>query len=193
MNKELILASASPRRKQLLTQLGLNFIVEPSCEEEKLVENNVIPSEKAVLLAKQKAFSVSRRHKDVLVIGADTIVVLDDKILGKPEDETDAKNMLSALSGRWHCVYTGVTVVDADTNHYISGYEESRVKFKNLNQQEIENYIKTGEPMDKAGSYGIQGKGAIFIEKIEGCYYNIVGLPLFKLSEMLTVFGYKIL
>ena len=97
MNKELILASASPRRKQLLTQLGLNFIVEPSCEEEKLVENNVIPSEKAVLLAKQKAFSVSRRHKDVLVIGADTIVVLDDKILGKPEDETDAKNMLSAM------------------------------------------------------------------------------------------------
>ena len=144
-------------------------------------------------MALNKAMAVAKKHKEGIVLGADTIVVLDDKILGKPESAQEAEEMLASLSGRWHRVYTGLSLVDASTKDYVSDFEVSRVKFKELSSSEIQNYIKTGEPMDKAGSYGIQGKGALFVEKIEGDYYNIVGLPLFKLSKMLEQFDIRIL
>lgn len=192
MSKKLILASASPRRKQLLSQLGLDFTVEPSNDDEN-IRANLPPEITVVTLAEAKAANVARRHNEGLVLGADTIVVIDGLILGKPRDAGHAREMLSRLSGRWHAVYTGLALIDAETGRLIKDVEESRVKFKNLSKGEIENYINTGEPLDKAGAYGIQGKGALLVEKIEGCYYNIVGLPLFKLNTLLLEFGIKIL
>jgi len=191
MCKSIILASASPRRQQLLSQLGLKFSVEPSCLDENLnykLDFGPLVAE----MAFKKAMAVAKRHEIGLVLGADTIVVLDDMILGKPSTFKEAEEMLNSLSGRWHKVFTGLSLVDAATRRYINEFQESRVKFKDLSSLEIQNYIKTGEPMDKAGAYGIQGKGALFVEKIEGDYYNIVGLPLFKLSEMLAQFDIKI-
>lgn len=192
MCKSIILASASTRRQQLLSQLGLKFSVEPSCLDENLnykLDFGPLVAE----MAFEKAMAVAKRHEKGLVLGADTIVVLDDMILGKPSTFKEAEEMLNSLSGRWHEVFTGLSLVDAATRRYINEFQESRVKFKDLSSLEIQNYIKTGEPMDKAGAYGIQGKGALFVEKIEGDYYNIVGLPLFKLSEMLAQFDIKIL
>ncbi|ADL07504.1 Maf family protein [Thermosediminibacter oceani] len=192
MAQKLILASASPRRRELLAQLGLDFKVIPSGIDETSLTAGP-PELVAVRLAEQKAADVAMRAGEGIVIGADTIVVVDDSILGKPKDENDARKMLTRLSGRWHRVYTGIAVIHTASGGKISDYEESRVKFKKLSPREIENYIKTGEPMDKAGGYGIQGKGALLVEKIEGCYYNIVGLPLFKLGAMLSHFGVEVL
>lgn len=192
MSKKLILASASPRRKFLLSQLGIDFTVEPSIGEEN-IDINLPPAVVAVNLAENKARNVALRHNDSLVLGADTIVVIDGRILGKPRDSEQAVEILSLLSGRWHSVYTGVALIDAETGRQIKDYEESKVKFKYLSAREIKNYINTGEPFDKAGAYGIQGKGSLLVEKIEGCYYNIVGLPLFKLNSMLLKFGIEIL
>lgn len=192
MSKKLILASASPRRKHLLLQLGLDFTVDPSGSEES-IRVDLPPNLIAVTLAENKAKDVARRHKDGLILGADTIVVIDGLILGKPRDKGQAVEMLSRLSGRWHSVYTGIALIDAKTGRQIKDYEESKVKFKNLSQREIENYINTGESLDKAGAYGIQGKGSLLVEKIEGCYYNIVGLPLFKLNTLLEEFGIEII
>jgi len=192
VSKKLILASASPRRKHLLSQLGLDFTVEPSGDEENIYAN-LPPDVIAVTLAENKARNVAGRHQDGLVLGADTIVVIDGRILGKPRDTGHAMEMLSRLSGRWHSVYTGLALIDAETGSQIKDFEESRVKFKNLSEREIKNYINTGEPLDKAGAYGIQGKGSLLVEKIEGCYYNIVGLPLFKLNTLLLEFGIEIL
>lgn len=192
MSKKIILASASPRRKHLLLQLGLDFTVDPSGSEES-IHLHLPPNLIAVTLAENKAKDVARRHKDGLILGADTIVVIDGLILGKPRDKEQAMEMLSRLSGRWHSVYTGIALIDAKTGRQIKDYEESKVKFKNLSQREIENYINTGESLDKAGAYGIQGKGSLLVEKIEGCYYNIVGLPLFKLNTLLEEFGIEII
>ncbi|KXG77440.1 Septum formation protein Maf [Fervidicola ferrireducens] len=186
------MASASPRRQKLLKQIGLDFEIIPSSIDET-VPPGVAPDVAAVKLAENKAIDVARRLKDGIVIAADTVVALDDSILGKPKDEEEARKMLERLSGRWHRVFTGIAVIDSSSSKKVTDYEESRVKFKNLSSVEIENYIRTGEPMDKAGAYGIQGKGALLVEKIEGCYYNIVGLPLFRLSLVLSHFGVKIL
>jgi septum formation protein len=192
MCKSIILASASLRRQQLLTQIGLEFSVEPSCLDEDL-NYEMDFGYLAADMAFQKAMTVAKKHDKGLILGADTIVVLDNEVLGKPTTLREAKEMLHLLSGRWHRVFTGLSLVDAATKHYINEFEESRVKFKDLDSLEIQNYIKTGEPMDKAGAYAIQGKGALLVEKIEGDYYNIVGLPLFKLNSMLAQFDIKIL
>jgi len=192
MARTIILASGSPRRQQLLRQLGLDFSTEPSCVDEKL-DLSLDFGQLAAKMALNKAFAVACKHNEGLVLGADTIVVLDGKIMGKPSTTSEAEEMLKSLSGRWHKVFTGVSLVDAATKRYINDFEESRVKFKYLSDSEIQNYIKTGEPMDKAGAYGIQGMGALFVEKIEGDYYNIVGLPLFKLNKMLKEFNITIL
>lgn len=192
MSKKIILASASPRRKKLLSQIGLNFTIEPSNikEESKYFSDfGLIAAD----LAYQKAKDVAKNHKNSIVIGADTIVVIDSKILGKPVTEYEAKLMLNELSGTWHSVFTGLALIDTDSNVIVRDFEESNVKFRNLSDDQIKNYIKTGESMDKAGAYGIQGKGALLVEKINGCYYNIVGLPLAKLSEMFLKLGVKIL
>lgn len=190
--KSIVLASASPRRSDLLRQIGVDFRVLPSNIEEML-PHGMHPGEAVEELALKKALSVSENLKDgSLVIGADTIVVKDD-ILGKPSDEYDALRMLHILEGDMHEVLTGVAIVDLSTMEYIKGHEKTKVFMKNLTDEKIKAYIDTGEPMDKAGAYGIQGKGALLVEKIEGCYFNVVGLPLGKLSEMLEYFGVKVL
>lgn len=187
-----VLGSASPRRKELFARLGVPFTVCVS-EQEETVPEGVTPGETVLHLSRQKAHGVALAVKEdmhtqadlqepTVVLGADTVVALDERILGKPKDNEDAFRMLSALSGRRHAVYTGVTVVKLDSEGNIqdeySFYEETGVYFDTLSEEEIWNYIASGEVSDKAGGYGIQGLGGCFIRRIEGDYYNVVGLPL---------------
>lgn len=203
---QIILASQSPRRKELLEQIGLEFEICPAKGEEIITKS--IPEEVVMELSKQKAEEIAAmvssytdEHKDIttpsdiLVIGADTVVAYDGKILGKPVDEADAKRMLSMLSGNTHSVFTGVTLVLIDKSGRAGElvfFEKTDVKMHKMTEQEIERYIATGEPMDKAGSYGIQGKGAIYIEKIDGDYNNVVGLPITRIYQELKKIGIDI-
>lgn len=173
--KKIILASASPRRKELLTTAGVEFEVLVS-DADETIPDGTLPADAAMLTAEKKALAVAEKCEDALVIGADTIVVLDGKILGKPKDEADAKAMLRFLSGKEHKVITGVCLTDGvKTNKFA---QVSKVRFYDLTDEEIAAYVATKEPMDKAGSYGIQGKGCVLVESIEGDYFNIVGLPV---------------
>ncbi|AJQ27077.1 Maf family protein [Pelosinus fermentans] len=187
----IILASASPRRRDLLTQVGCDFVVMTS----GVVEDNaqaVPPHELAVLQAKEKALDVfSKVQAHDVVIGADTIVVLDGQVYGKPVDKNDARRMLTSLTGKEHQVITGIAVVTA--KEIWNDFVVTNVKIGDIKAEEIEAYLTTGEPMDKAGAYAIQGKGALFVESINGCYANVVGLPLNKLSELLKKAGVKLL
>jgi septum formation protein len=203
---QIILASQSPRRKELLEQIGLEFEICPAKGEEIITKS--VPEEVVMELSKQKAEEVAamvssytQEHKDIttpsdiLVIGADTVVAYDGKILGKPVDEADAKRMLSMLSGNTHSVFTGVTLVLIDKSGRAGElvfFEKTDVKMHAMSEQEIERYIATGEPMDKAGSYGIQGKCAIYIEKIDGDYNNVVGLPITRIYQELKKIGIDI-
>ncbi len=179
MNHKIILASKSPRRKQLLELLGLPFQVQGSQIDEVYSLTN--PREIVTHLAASKARDVAKQFEDALIIGADTIVVLDEHILEKPQDEKDALNMLMRLSNRTHIVYTGVCLI-LKTNGQVkehSFFEETKVTFAALSESEVQSYIKSGSPMDKAGAYGIQDDyGAVFVKRIEGDYYNVVGFPL---------------
>lgn len=190
---ELILASASPRRRELLSRLGLEFTVHAAQADETLLPG-LSPREQVVRLSKIKAQAVRdslEQRPGQVIISADTVVVLDGAILGKPQDEAQAAEMLAALSGREHLVLTGVTVLcDAGPQHLC---EETQVFFRPLTQAEITAYIRTGEPMDKAGAYGIQGYGALFVEKLIGDYYNVMGLPLCALGPLLRRAGIPIL
>lgn len=190
---ELILASASPRRRELLSRLGLEFTVMAAQADETLLPG-LSPQEQVVRLSKIKAQAVRDSlecRPGQVIISADTVVVLEERILGKPKDAAQAAQMLEALSGREHLVLTGVTVLsDAGLQHLC---EETRVFFRPLTQTEITAYIHTGEPMDKAGAYGIQGYGALFVEKLIGDYYNVMGLPLCALGQMLRRAGIPIL
>lgn len=173
--KKIILASASPRRKELLTVAGVKFDVITKDVDES-VPIGTEPHEAAVMTAKKKALAVAVENNGAVVIGADTIVVANGKILGKPKDKKDAFDMLKMLSGKEHKVITGVCMV---CGNRIKSFEKtSSVRFYSLSDKEIEEYIETGEPMDKAGSYGIQGKGCTLVESIDGDYFNIVGLPV---------------
>lgn len=187
----IILASASPRRQELLTQIGCAFQVEAS----DIVEDNeqpMAPAELAVTLAKAKALDVAAKNvSDHVIIGADTIVVLDGQIYGKPLDVDDARRMLTDLSGNEHHVITGVAVVKGSQTWV--DFAVTVVKFRTLSAIEIERYLSTGEPLDKAGSYGIQGKGALLVESISGCYSNVVGLPLATLGQLLKKAGVELL
>jgi len=184
MSRQIILASASPRRRQLLKQIGLTFRVVPSyVDEDDVFHHDPLANVQAIAL--RKARSVAARMQDEIIIGADTQVLIDGEILGKPEDEADAARMLAKLSGRKHQVITGVALVDAETNSEETWCEITLVNFRELADGEITDYINTEEPMGKAGAYGIQGKAAAFVERIEGCYFNVVGLPLAKLSQKL--------
>ena len=186
---KLILASGSPRRRELLTQIGAVFEVEKS-DVEEVTDPAWNPTELVAHLAKDKALDVARKHREGVVLGADTVVVDDHKVLGKPRDKEDAKAMLKKLSGRWHEVMTAVALVDASQpEHSWEQVVTTRVKFKELTDEEIASYLSTGESMDKAGAYGIQGYGALFVEQIEGCYFNVVGLPLSRTAEGLKQFG----
>lgn len=188
----LILASNSPRRKELLRQIGLDFRTDPADLDERMLPNEA-PEAYAIRAAIDKAQVVAQRTDAGIIIAADTIVVLDDMVLGKPLNSQDAFRMLSLLSGRMHRVITGLALVDAATGKTLTKSEETRVWFRSLTQDEIAAYVSTGEPLDKAGAYGIQEKGALLVEKIEGCYFNVVGLPLALLAQMLENFGLRLL
>jgi septum formation protein len=195
----IVLASASPRRKELLEQIGMEFEICPAKGEEKVTKT--APEEVVLELSKQKAEEVAagillynEKHpelvtpQDILVIGADTVVAYGGRILGKPKDEDDAERMLNLLSGQIHSVYTGVTLVFIDKSGRTGEYaffEETDVEVYPLSEEEILSYIKSGEPMDKAGSYGIQGLFASYIKRIDGDYNNVVGLPVARLYQEL--------
>ncbi|WP_397547844.1 Maf family protein [Rhodothermus marinus] len=181
----LILASRSPRRRKLLAQLGLDFEVHPSDLDENAT-NHRLPEQLVEQLALEKARTVAARFPEALTLGADTIVVLDGDVLNKPADEAEARAMLRRLSGRTHTVYTGVALVHPASQREIVDYEATEVTFAPLTDAEIDAYVATGSPLDKAGAYGIQDDyGAVFIRRIEGDYYNVVGLPLHRLYRML--------
>ena len=185
MTKEIVLASASPRRKEILNMLGIDIIIRPSHAKED-TGNCTDPEEIVKLLAEQKAKAIPRTESE-LVLAADTVVSIDGKILGKPKDRTDAANMLRSLSGRTHSVFTGFCILKGST--CIIGSEETKVTFRSLSQKDILEYIETGEPFDKAGAYGIQGKGCLLTEGISGDYYNVVGLPISRIMAELKEMG----
>ena len=180
-----ILASASPRRKELFKNIKANFEVIPS-DIEEIVPEGIDVEDVPEILAAQKAADIAARFPDALVIGADTGVFIDGRMLGKPRDREDAKEMLSLLSGRTHKVITGCSLQLGEKK--ISFSEVSKVTFYPLSEQEILDYIASGEPDDKAGSYGIQGKGMLLVQSIKGDYFNIVGLPVAKLSRVINDF-----
>ena len=188
---ELILASASPRRAALLRQAGISYRVILSNVQEEEQPQIIDPGELAISLALRKALQVAGTLTEGLVLGADTLVCRGGEILGKPVDRDDARRMLRCLSGGRHSVITGLALVDVQAKKNESCFCETRVWMRALEDELIEAYVATGEPMDKAGAYAIQGKAAVFIEKIEGCYFNVVGLPLHQLSLLLSRMAIK--
>lgn len=185
---ELILASASPRRAELLRQIGIPFRRVVSGVDEDL-QDPADPEKHVRELSRRKAEDVAGQLDSGIVLGADTIVVLDEHILGKPADEREAAEMLAMLSGRTHKVYTGLTLIEAARKKTVSHVEVTEVAFRDLTAEEISAYVATGEPLDKAGAYGIQGKGALLVSGIRGCYFNVVGLPLAGLMRALERLG----
>lgn len=186
--KRLILASASPRRRELIKHISDNVLCMPSGEEETLPDG-ISASEIPVFLACLKAKSVAKDYQSDFVVGSDTVVVLEGEILSKPSDEEDAFNKLRSLSGKTHRVITGCAVVKGEKIHTFS--EETLVEFYPLDDEEIRRYIATKEPMDKAGAYGIQGAGCLFVKGIQGDYFNVVGLPVARLKRELDKLGYE--
>ena len=189
---KIVLASASPRRVELLGSLGLDFDVVASMADED-VDPLMEPRKMVEELARRKASAVSVRHRDSVVLGADTIVCVDGKVLGKPADAEDAARMLQDLQGREHVVYTGVCVMWADEGIQETASEATLVRFASMSRREIEDYVESKEPMDKAGAYAIQGLGSIFITGITGDYSNVVGLPLRLTGILLGKAGISIL
>ncbi|GMK38393.1 Maf-like protein [Paenibacillus sp. CCS19] len=193
---QLVLASSSPRRQELVASLDLSLPVRIlSTDADESIEASWTPAEVVEKLAQRKAAAAATRladegaDKPSLVIGADTIVVLDGEVLGKPVDQQDAIATLVRLQGRSHEVYTGVACIHTQDGTSLVRHQRTQVWMKPLTQDRIERYVATGEPMDKAGSYGIQGLGSTIVERIEGCYFNVVGLPLSLLADMLEPFG----
>jgi len=193
-NPRIILASSSPRRKGLMTLLGIPFEVCPPGASEA-VEMSMEPALLAERLALRKAKEVALKARDALVIGADTVVVVNGLVLGKPKDANEAKQMLRTLSGRAHQVITGIAVCDTRSVplRWRLGHEVTEVVFDELNESVIDAYVRTGEGNDKAGGYAIQGRGCVLVSKLNGCYFNVVGLPMFRLSKMLSHFGVEVL
>lgn len=185
--KKLILASSSPRRSTLLKLVGFDFEVIAS-ELAEGDEEYTVPEVHVLELSRKKALKVAENIKDGLIIGADTIVVLDDTILGKPANSKHAKEMLRQLSGQTHIVYTGFTIVEKPPGNIVSDYEKTEVSFRELEAEEIEQYVKTESSLDKAGAYGIQDHGALFVSKVNGCFYNVMGFPVTKFYKTLRSF-----
>ncbi|NMA65550.1 MAG: septum formation protein Maf [Clostridiaceae bacterium] len=194
---KIILASASPRRVELLKLLKLDFDIMPAGIDE--TTNGFIETGKyAMEMSRKKAlWTAEKIHlsagNDTIVIGADTVVDIDGRILGKPADKKEAEDMLKMLENRWHEVTTGVTLVNPKTMEAITEKEVTRVKISKYPRGFLERYIASGEPFDKAGSYGVQGLASLIVERIEGCYFNVVGLPLYRLSRMLESMGCRVL
>lgn len=191
--RRIILASTSPRRQEILRSLGVRFeVVAPQVEES--FSSALPPAEIAKELARRKVEEVaSRVTPPALIIGADTIVVHQEKVLGKPRDEREAKEILAALQGDEHTVFTGVAVLGLPEGRLITDHAATRVFFTPLTAEEIAAYVATGEPLDKAGAYAAQGRGALFLRRIEGCYFNVVGLPVSLLCYLLRQFGINLL
>lgn len=188
-----VLASASPRRQELLRQVGIPFVVDPSNAEETIHPEWTV-AEIAQRLAERKAFDVAARHAEAdVVIGADTVVVLDSEPLGKPVDAEDAARMLRKLSGKTHEVYTGYALVSPRQSQSVTGAACTQVRFRVLDEEEISQYVASKEPMDKAGSYAIQGLASLFVERIEGDYFNIVGLPIAQVNLALRQLGWRVI
>jgi septum formation protein len=190
LNKKrtIILASSSPRRKELLEKIGISFTVDPSDYPEDL-NSDLSPEELAKSISRGKAQAVAKKYKDAIIIAADTFGILNGKILGKPHTPSEAEAMLQLISGKSHRVITGLTVIDSARQKSVTRTIETQVYIKKLSPEQISHYVKTGEPLDKAGAYAIQGLGSIIVEKIAGDYYNVVGLPLCALAESLKEFG----
>jgi septum formation protein len=180
-----VLASASPRRRRILEGLGLDFVVDPQG-----VPENAAAGESAdghvLRLSGEKARAGARSRGAGTVLGADTIVVLDGAVLGKPADAPDAARMLGLIRGRWHEVYTGLSLVRCSDGAAVAGFERTRVLVRDLSDREVADYVAGGEPLDKAGAYAIQECGAAVVERVEGCFYNVVGLPVVRLLALLT-------
>lgn len=186
----IVLASGSPRRQELLTRIGIRDFTVRVPQVEEWYPQGLTPPEIVSYISREKSQAVPS-EEDEIVITADTMVFLDDQRLGKPQDEADALRMLTALQGRRHTVCTGVTVRQGD--RVLTESEATGVVFRPAEEPELRAYIATGEPMDKAGSYGVQGKGALLVERLEGDFFNVMGLPVLRLSRMLAQFGIKLL
>jgi septum formation protein len=192
--KKLVLASRSPRRRQILKTLGVDFIAEKSNFHEIDHAGNA-PGQHVQDNALGKARAIASQHKNALVIGADTVVVYQQRILGKPENMAGALEYLRLLQGKTHAVYTGLGIIDTKENITVADYEKTLVTMRSLNDKEIRAYLMNIQPLDKAGAYAIQGAGAVIVKKISGCYYNVVGFPIARLEELLlrlktTIFSY---
>ena len=181
LKEELILASKSPRRTEILKFASVPHLIKPSTVEEFPMEGS--PEEIVQHWAKAKALDVTGKFPDRPVLGADTMVFQNSKLLGKPKDKNEAFQMLTSLSGEWHTVFGGVALFWQSRNISFVFAEPTRVKFREISSEEIRAYIATGEPMDKAGSYGIQGQGSVLVERIEGCYFNVMGLPIARFLQ----------
>lgn len=187
---KIVLASGSPRRQELLHRIGIDEFVIRVPQVEESYPDTLSPEEIVSYISRKKSMAVSS-DADEIVITADTMVFLDDKRLGKPQDEADALAMLSALAGRQHKVCTGITLRRG--NHILTRAQSTDVYFRPADEAELRAYIRSGEPMDKAGSYGVQGQGALLVERIDGDFFNVMGLPLLLLSRMLADFGIHLL
>jgi septum formation protein len=185
--KQVIMASTSPRRKEILSKTKLTFTTEESDYEEDM-SLDLPPNELAKTLSYGKAEAVAKRHDDAIIIGADTFIAFERKILGKPNTPEKAKEMLETLSGKSHSVFTGFTIIDCSNQKKVSKAIETKVYFKNLSDQEIQDYVDSGEPINRSGAYAIQELGALLVEKIEGDFFNVMGLPLSALSDTLLEF-----
>lgn len=185
VQQNMILASKSPRRIDILRSLGFEFSVEPARIDEGDDSISADPFTLPLELARRKAEDVARRHPGSMVIGADTVVILNDEVLNKPSDDGEARRFLLALSGKHHTVVTGVALQYASRDISLYDKEETRVRFRELDEREIANYVASGEGRDKAGSYAVQGLGACLVRSIDGCYFNVVGLPVALLFELL--------
>lgn len=187
MKQPFILASRSPRRMELLKSIGLPFIVdEPDFDES--MSSDLLAHDLVLVNAIGKARSVLPRHKTGLILGVDTVGALDDHILEKPKDREDAIRILKLLSGRTHEVYSGLCLIDAASGHEETAIERTKITFRRMSRNEIEIYVDSGEPMDKAAAYAAQGLGAIFVKRFDGDYFNVVGLPLARLQQILKRF-----
>ncbi len=189
--RPLILASASPRRWELLRQTGLHFTVFPVDVNEEIEAGESAPAA-VERLALRKAKACAHHLSEGLVLGSDTVVSLEGDIIGKPHSEEEARTMLQALNGRTHQVWTGLALLDLENDQHWLEHESTTVTFRPLSKEEIDAYVLSGEPLDKAGAYAIQGRAAFFIPRIEGCYSNVVGLPLFKLGILLQKAGISV-
>ncbi len=191
MTKPIVLASASPGRYEVLRRTGIPFTVDPSDCDESL--DAATPEEHVMTLAMRKALAVASRHPDSIIIGADSVVELDGDILGKPGSSADARRMLGRLAGRSHRLLTGVAIVDSGSGKTYQGIEATLVHIRALTEEQLDDYVASGEPMGKAGSYELQGLGAAIIDRIEGDFANVVGLPIAHLARALEGFGVRML